>query len=50
MYKVTKRGWFVLGMLTTLAIWLLVWVSANVWWTPEGWCLGSAAECLVGSL
>lgn len=50
MRNVTKRGWFVLGLLTALAIWLLVWVSANFWWTPDGPCIGSAAECLVGSL
>jgi hypothetical protein len=50
MRNVTKRGWFVLGMLATAALWLLVWVSANVWWTENGICLGSAAECLIAGL
>ena len=50
MRNVTKRGWFVLGMLAALAIWALVWLSANFWWTETGPCIGSAAECLVGSL
>lgn len=50
MNSLTPRGWFVLGLLAAVAIWALVWVSANVWWTPDGFCLGSAAKCLVGSL
>jgi hypothetical protein len=50
MRNVTPLGWFVLGIVAAVAIWALVWVSANVWWTPDGICLGSAAECLVGSL
>lgn len=50
MRNVTPLGWFVLGMLTALAIWVIVWVSGNVWWTENGICIGSAAECLVGSL
>jgi hypothetical protein len=50
MRSVTPLGWFVLGLLAAVAIWALVWVSANVWWTENGICLGSAAQCLVGSL
>jgi hypothetical protein len=50
MRSVTKRGWFVLGLLAAVAIWALVWVSANFWWTETGPCIGPAAECLVGSL
>ena len=50
MNSLTPRGWFVLGLLAAVAIWALVWISANFWWTENGICLGSAAECLVGSL
>jgi hypothetical protein len=50
MRNVTPRGWFVLGLLAAVAVWALIWVSANVWWTPDGICLDSAAECLTDSL
>jgi len=50
MRNVTKRGWFVLGLLAAGAIWPLVWVSGSLWWTDSGFCLGSAAECLLGGL
>ena len=50
MRSVTPLGWFVLGLLAAVAIWALFWLSANFWWTENGICLGSAVECLVGSL
>lgn len=54
MKNVTHRGWFVLGVLATLALWLLVLVSSSLWWvgigSPEaeflGWCWGSMLECV----
>lgn len=54
MHNVTPRGWFVLGILSTLAAALLVWVSASLWWvgigSPDadflGWCIGSMTECV----
>jgi len=24
---------------------LIVWVSARVWWTGEGYCIGTLASC-----
>jgi hypothetical protein len=50
MRSVTPLGWFVLGVLAAVAVWALVWVSANFWWTENGPCIGPAVECLVGSL
>ena len=45
--RLTKRGRIVLiytpAALALIA--LLVWISANVWWTGEGYCFGSMEEC-----
>jgi len=54
MRSVTPRGWFVLGILAAVALWLLVLVSANLWWVGFssaeaeflGWCWGSMTECV----
>jgi hypothetical protein len=54
MKNITPLGWFVLGVLATLALWLLVLVSSSLWWvgfsSPEaeflGWCWGSMTECI----
>jgi hypothetical protein len=44
----TKRGRIVLiyTPLTIALVWAIVWVSANVWWTGEGYCFGSMTKCL----
>jgi hypothetical protein len=46
--KLTKRGRIVLiyvpAALALIA--LLVWISANVWWTGEGYCFGSMTKCM----
>ena len=54
MKNITPLGWFVLGIVATLALWLLVLVSSSLWWvgtdsvTAEflGWCWGSMTECV----
>lgn len=54
MEHVTPRGWFVFGILAAVALWLLVLVSACLWWvgidSPRaeffGWCWGSMSECV----
>ena len=54
MCNLTPRGWFVLGVFATLALWLLVLVSSCLWWVgvgaPEadlfGWCWGSMTQCV----
>lgn len=25
---------------------LILWVAGNVWWTGQGWCLDTMANCL----
>jgi hypothetical protein len=54
MRNITPLGWFVLGVLATLAVWLLVLVSSSLWWVGFssaeaeflGWCWGSMTECV----
>ena len=54
MQNLTPRGWFVLGILATLALWALVLVASCLWWvgidSPKaeilGWCWGSMSECV----
>jgi hypothetical protein len=54
MKHITARGWFVLGVLAILALWLLVLVSSSLWWVGVssaeaeflGWCWGSMTECV----
>jgi Na+/H+-dicarboxylate symporter len=54
MKNITPLGWFVLGVLATLALWLLVLVSSCLWWVGFssaeaeflGWCWGSMTECV----
>jgi hypothetical protein len=46
--RLTKRGRIVL-IYTPAAFALtalLVWISANVWWTGEGYCFGSMTKCM----
>ena len=46
MDKLTRRGWVVLVILPAIAlIALTVWVSGHVWWTEEGYCVGTMTEC-----
>ena len=46
--KLTKRGRIVLiyTPLTIAIVSAIVWVSANVWWTGEGYCFGSMTKCM----
>ena len=45
--KLTKRGRVVLiyAPLTLAILAALVWISARVWWTGEGYCIGTLAQC-----
>lgn len=46
MSKLTRRGWVVLVILPAIAlIALTVWISGHVWWTEEGYCIGTMLEC-----
>jgi hypothetical protein len=55
MRNITKLGWYVLGLLTALAVWGLWQVATNLWYVGEGgqflgYCWGSMQECLKGGL
>ena len=43
--KLNKRGKRVRAVLILAGVVFLVWVSAFVWWTEGGYCLGSMAKC-----
>ena len=55
MSSLTPRGWLALGFVAALALYLLLQVSANLWWiglgSPQaeflGWCWGSMRECVI---
>jgi hypothetical protein len=46
--RLTKRGRIVLiyAPAAFALIALIIWISGNIWWTGEGYCIGSMAECL----
>ena len=47
MSRLTKRGRIVL-IYTPAALALLsliVWISARLWWTGAGYCIGTLASC-----
>jgi hypothetical protein len=54
MKNLTPRDWFVLGIVATMALWLLVLVSSSLWWVGFssaeaeflGWCWGSMTQCV----
>jgi hypothetical protein len=49
MNNLTPRGWVVLVIIPTLLIMWGMWqVSANLWWTGEGYCWGTMVECFKG--
>ena len=55
MNSITKRGWYVLGLLTALAVWGLWQVSTHLWYVGEGgdlfgYCWGTMNQCLKGGL
>jgi hypothetical protein len=43
--KLTKRGKRVRALAICLALALVWWVSGQVWWTGEGYCVGEMVEC-----
>lgn len=46
MRELSKRGNLVAGIAIGLLIAGLIWVSGNLWWTGEGYCIGTMLECL----
>jgi hypothetical protein len=44
--RITRRGKIVRALAIGAGIALLVWVSGRVWWTENGYCFGSMADCV----
>jgi hypothetical protein len=45
MRELSKRGNLVLGVVIGLLIAGLIWVSANLWYTGDGYCIGTLVSC-----
>jgi len=45
MSSLTKRGHLVLGIAIGLLIAGLIWLSGHLWYTPDGYCIGTLLEC-----
>jgi hypothetical protein len=45
--RLTKRGKRVRALLILAGVALFVWwMTAGLWWTGEGWCIGTMSECV----
>ena len=45
--RLTKRGKRVRALLMLAGVALFVWwMTAGLWWTGGGWCVGTMAECV----
>jgi len=45
MSNLTPRGYLVAGIALGLALAGLIWLSSSLWWTGEGYCIGSLVKC-----
>ena len=43
--KITSRGWFVLGVVSTLLIGGLLYAMGHLYWVGDGYCWGSFESC-----
>jgi hypothetical protein len=44
--KLTRRGKIVAWVAGLLAFYFLYWLINHIWWTDNGYCLGSMEKCL----
>lgn len=44
--KLTRRGKIVFTLLALAGLALIVWASGHIWYTSDGWCIGSLSECV----
>jgi len=45
--RLNRRGKRVRAVLILVAVGAFIWwMSAGVWWTGEGWCVGTMAHCI----
>ena len=45
MSNLTPRGYLVAGIALGLALAGIYWIAGNLWWTGEGYCIGSLVKC-----
>jgi len=44
--KLTRRGRIVRALLIGAALALALWGAGHIWYTGEGYCIGSMSECI----
>ena len=44
--RLTRRGRIVRAVFILAGIALIIWASGQVWYTPNGYCIGSLSECV----
>lgn len=45
--KLTKRGKKARALLILGGVLVLAWwMTSGLWWTGEGWCVGTMSECV----
>jgi len=44
--RLNRRGRIVRALLIGAALALALWGAGHIWYTGEGWCLGSMSECV----
>ena len=44
--RLNKRGRIVRALLIGAALALALWGAGHIWYTGEGWCIGSLSECV----
>jgi len=44
--KITRRGRIVRALLIGAALALALWGAGHIWYTGEGYCIGSMSECI----
>lgn len=42
---ITRRGKIVRALAIGAGLALIWWISGNIWWTGEDWCIGGMIEC-----
>jgi len=46
--RMTRKWRLVRTALIIVAVWLVIEIAKNLWWTSEGYCWGDAAKCVGG--
>lgn len=43
---ITRRGKIVRALAIGAGLALIIWLSGHLWYTPNGYCIGSLSECV----